>query len=176
MVKLKRKVSTGKYLAAAIITIAIFLIGVFLGYVLDEQRVNYLEKSLNDESMDVLSLQMQEKFINDFKEEKNCGAMKTVMNSVLVGLEKTRGRLEDYKKDSSRNQLDYEDLKRKYMLEEIRFWMLAKDAKETCNFNFVQVLYVYGNENNCKKCYEQGIALTYLKKQLGENLLIFSTP
>lgn len=80
-----------------------------------------------------------------------------------------------YATDSSPiNQQDFNNLKREYTLAQVRYWLLAKKAKDVCNRDIISVLYFYSSQNTCQQCNNQGFILTYAKKMFGDSLLIFS--
>ena len=58
------------------------------------------------------------------------------------------------------------------MLDNIKYWLFAKQSKKQCAIDLVPVLYFY-SEEHCPNCGDQGVLLTYYKKLYGERLLIF---
>ena len=74
-------------------------------------------------------------------------------------------------KESS--EKSYTELKREYIISQMRYWLLNKKIKESCPAKHVSVLYFYSNEE-CDDCGPQGTILSYLKEKLKDRLLIFS--
>ena len=52
--------------------------------------------------------------------------------------------------------------------------MLAKKTQELCGNDVVTVLYFFQDKEKCPTCDDQSFILTYLKKLMGDKLLIFS--
>ena len=76
-----------------------------------------------------------------------------------------------YMKESSAKS--YIEIKRDYVLAQIRYWLLNKRITESCTMDNVAILYFYSNRD-CPECSAQGIILSYLKEKLKDKLLVFS--
>ena len=70
-----RRISKNKYLIAALITSAIFLLGFFLGLVVEGERVKYTEVVTKLQNLDFASLQVQYAYIDEFSREENFQAV-----------------------------------------------------------------------------------------------------
>jgi hypothetical protein len=60
---------------------------------------------------------------------------------------------------------------RRYILDNLRYWLLARESKQQCSIDIVPILYFYSTE--CSSCPTQGTILSYYKKIFGEKVLIF---
>lgn len=173
MVKI-RKVSTEKYIIAAIITIGIFLFGLLLGLVIEGKRVAYIESVSKQQNLEYSSLQLQYAFMDQLSKEENCDAVSRTFEDNIKNLESTRKRLEEFGQDSSLNKEDFNLLKREYVLAQVRYWLLARRTKELCQKEIATILYFYSDDKECPDCNKQAFVLTYLKKLFQDKLLIFS--
>lgn len=169
-----RQISKGRYLAAALISLMIFLLGLSLGIYLSGTRVGYIEELANKQKLDYDSLQLQYNFIDLIKDEKNCVALNKALDLSVDNLENTRVKLELYSEDINMNGQKYNDLKREYMLAEIKYWMLTQKSAEICKRDAVYVLYFYKEGDECPDCETQSYILTYLKGIFKEKLMVFS--
>lgn len=171
---IKRKKSTYKYVIAGILTFLVFGLGITLGMLLDNQRVQWLKEKEEQRDLDYESLQFQYLYITTLqKTEENCRILKTTLEKSLKELDITLNKLLNYKKGTDLNKNEYIRLERKYLLDNIEYWLFAKKSKKECNsVDLVTILYLY-SENNCFRCSEQGMALTYYKKIFEGKLLIF---
>ncbi|MEK6920654.1 MAG: hypothetical protein AABX82_02125, partial [Nanoarchaeota archaeon] len=86
----------------------------------------------------------------------------------------TRVRIETYSDDATIAKDAFELLEREYFLAEVRYWLLANRAREICDHDIVTLLSFSSDEEECSECDEQSFVLNYMKKELGEKLLIFS--
>ena len=60
---------------------------------------------------------------------------------------------------------------RRYLLDNLRYWLLARETKQKCDLNTVPIVYFYSTK--CPSCPNQGTVLTYFKKLFGEEVLVF---
>ena len=169
-----RHISKDKYIIAGIITLGIFLLGLFLGLAIEGKRVNYIESISRKQNLEFSSLQLQYAFIDQLSQEKNCLAVQKTFEHNINNLESTRIRLENFDRDATLNKNELDILKNEYILAQIRYWLLAERTRGLCGSDIVSVLYFFSDENECPDCDKQAFVLTYLKKRFKDKLLIFS--
>ncbi|MBI4155107.1 hypothetical protein HY498_03410 [Candidatus Woesearchaeota archaeon] len=169
---MERKLSTNRYIAAFFITLIVFSLGFIIGIFVDKLRANYVTSVLDQQKVESDSLQLQYLYLITQNITENCPAIKSILNSNLKSLEKSLGRLTNYK-DRALYKLEEFDLnRRQYALEEIKYWTLSDKIKLSCNEDFVRVLFFFTAD--CDECDSQGFILDYYKKVLQDKLLIFS--
>ncbi len=169
----RKALKTSRYIFAFVITAGVFVVGLLLGLFIESERVDFLTFYDQEQRLDIQSLQLQYQFANEFIAQRNCdGLLKTFDNSLLT-LERTRERIENYKKDASFNQREFDLLKREYTLAQVSYWLLYTHAKETCALDASTILYFFGDEEACADCEKQAIVLTWLKHKMGSKLLNF---
>lgn len=169
-----RGLSRDKYIIAGVVTLGIFLLGLFLGLAIEGKRVNYIDSLSRRQNLDFSSLQLQYTFIDQMSQEKNCLAVQRIFEQNIDNLESTRIRLENFDRDATLNKNEFDLLKNEYVLAQIRYWMLAERTKKLCGADIVSVLYFFSDEKECPDCDRQAFVLTYLKKKFKDRLLIFS--
>jgi len=169
-----RKMSTDKYIVAALITAGVFILGLLLGLVIEGKRVSYIEDMSREQNLDFSSLQLQYAYIDQLSQENNCEAVSKTFEKNIENLESTRIRLENFDESAKLNKQEFDLLKREYTLAQIRYWLLAKKTKELCAEDIVTILYFFSDDKECPQCDNQAFVLTYLKKRFKEKLLIFS--
>jgi len=167
------RINRKRHLAALLITLVVFSIGILLGYSINEARVNYLQDIGKQQSLDFDSLRLQSLYVERLLEEENCEAIAKTLERNIDNLEKTRARIESFIEDSNKDE-DYIYLKREYILDQLNYWMLARETKLSCKDNSVLVLYFYSNEAECEDCRTQGAILTNMKETFKDDILIFS--
>lgn len=168
----KRKISKLRYFIALIITLLIFIPGLLLGMIMDNERTRSLQLQSEVQEMDFKSLQLNYLYITYLQNDNNsCAALKAALEGSIKDLSKSLDTLENYKKDAKLNERDFELLSRNYLLDNLNYWLLSKKTKELCSYDTVNVLYFFNSE--CDTCSEQGIILTYFKKKLGDRFLVF---
>ena len=167
----ERKISTKKYILAFILTLFIFLIGLLVGYTLTSQRTSYLEEIAYKQKLDYESLQLQSLYLDLSASEASCAIFNNILETSLNDVADAQAKVDFYIKESSKE--DYRELKRDYVLAQIRYWLLNEKIKQNCKGEQVSILYFYTNEE-CVECGAQGTILSYLKDKLQDKLLVFS--
>jgi hypothetical protein len=107
-------------------------------------------------------------------DDKSCGGATKTLEKNIKELEDARKKLEEYTTKSIKiSDEEFRNLKRDYILSEIRYWILTSQAEKICKKNLVSVLYFY-SIRGCEGCIDQGIILDSIKTELKDNILIFS--
>ncbi|MEK6849570.1 MAG: hypothetical protein AABY01_03295 [Nanoarchaeota archaeon] len=163
-----------RYLFAGLITIAIFALGLMLGFVVEGKRVTTVQTLFDTQRTEFASSQLQYSYVSSLNSQEACPAIYTIFFNNIKNLDETAHRLESYVKDSKLNDENFAVLKREYTIEQLRYWLLSKQARDLCNQDVVRVLYFFSTDDQCTTCTEQAFVLDYLKKSFGERLLIFS--
>ena len=170
----ERKISKGIYLVAAIITAVIFISGILLGLIMTNTREDIIGEQNKLQKLDLESIQLQYLYLNVFSKEKNCPVAQKALQNNLNGIDKTRRQLESYLSDTlSENNEAFLNLKREYMIAELRYWLLSIQVRELCGNDNVPILYFYSNRE-CSDCVLQGNILTFLKDRYNDKILIFA--
>lgn len=169
-----RKISNEHYVISAIITCGIFLLGLFAGMVVEGSRVGFLRNVLESEKSEFASSQLQYSYLTSLNTKDQCPAVYAIFYENLKQLDDARLKLEKYIEDNRINDESFVILKRSYILEEVRYWLLAKQARQVCDQDFVWVLYFFSTEQECPDCGDQAFILDYLKNVFQEKLLIFA--
>lgn len=165
-----------RYLVALVLTTMIFLLGLLVGYGITGVRLTRVQEHEKDLRLSYDSVQLQTLYISSLLRNQNCALLTKALDSNIHSIQKTADNLENYIKDSQLQREDYNSLKREYILEELRYWLLAQQFKDICNKDVVLVLYFFSSspEKSCNDCGPQGTILSYLKNKFQEKLLVFS--
>ena len=172
--KKARPFSKRHYFFAALITFGIFSLGMLLGMVVEAKRVSLMQGMYEEQKTNFASSQLQYEYLNQLTTNESCPAIYALFAKNTVDLGLAQERLETFQKDSKINKADFELLKRQYVIEEMRYYLLAKRAKEMCKTDLVRLVYFYSDEKGCPDCSQQEFVLNYLKKMFGDKLLIFA--
>ena len=167
----ERKISRGKFALAFVLTSFIFLIGLLVGYTLTAERTGYLEEVAYKQKLDYESLQLQSLYIDLSATNASCSIFNKILETSLSDVGSAQAKVDLYIQESSKES--YTELKRDYLLAQIRYWLLNERIKESCKGEHVSVLYFYSNQD-CVECGAQGTILSYLKEKLKDKLLVFS--
>ena len=167
-----RSVSKDKYILAGIITFLIFSLGLTLGIVLEDQRYDFVEEINKDQEIRYLSLQLQYLYLSSFSNYNNCPILSTTLKETIADLSDSLGEVIAYQEEengiSSKEKVI---VQRQYILDNLRYWLLARESKQKCDLDIVPILYFYTEE--CPSCPNQGTILSHFKNIFGDKVLIF---
>ncbi|MBD3310591.1 hypothetical protein GF351_05220 [Candidatus Woesearchaeota archaeon] len=169
-----RKVSKDKYFIAAILTVGIFVLGLFMGFVIEGERVGYLQTEATIDRLDYTSMQLQYAYIDQLEQEGSCSAVQETFEENIKNIAEARQRLENFDEDATINKEEFKILQREYTIAQLRYWLLAKRTRDICDSEMTTILYFFATDQLCPKCEEQAFILDYLKKRFQEKLLIFA--
>jgi len=173
----RRSIKKSRYIFAFVITLLIFSLGFLLGIVTNDYKLSEIEKVYQKQSADLESLQFQYTFLNEHmpvEGNETCTVIEATLENNLRTLGGFQERIEFYKVNSNivnLNDYEYNILKRKYIIANLRYWLLAEKNRQICNSDTVSVLYFYAQD--CGECNNQGFILSQLKNIFGDNLLVF---
>ena len=171
----KRTFDSKKYILSALIVSLIFILGLTIGLVVENKRVDYLMNFYEVEKDDFESLQIQYTLLtSNLYENNTCPGLKYTFNEYLKKLDEKGNELEAYRLSSSSfNKYRFNLLLRRYLIEEVRSWILAKNIKKSCKDEHIVTILNF-HIKDCPKCDDTGLLLSYFKKKFKDNLLIFS--
>jgi hypothetical protein len=166
-----RKISKDKYILAGVLTALIFLLGLSLGFLFEDYRYKVVEEINSEQEVNYLSSQMQYLYLNTFRDYDNCPILSTTLKRAVVDLSESLEEVVTYEEEKNIASSRKESIQRRYLLDNLRYWLLAKESKTQCNLNIAPILYFYASD--CPSCPNQGTILTYFKTLFGEQVLVF---
>ena len=162
---------------ALVLTIVVFLLGVFLGFALERNRIGDIEKEFqkidlqwSDAKLQTLYYQNLEPRFCDFAIKENLEFADKVYNEGL--------RIESYDKASFLTD-DLELEKKKYALLKVEFWLNSIVLKERCEAEYVNLVYFFANDPEFEIESEQSTQseiLKDLKEKYGKDLMLIPLP
>jgi hypothetical protein len=148
-----------RYIVVFLITLAIFLTGLWFSGFLNQKRIRQLQNIENTISLDLQSSEIQFSLL----EELSCEdiSSSTVLSSELNSL------AEKLSYSESNIGIENEEvisLKKYYSLLQIKDYLLMKKITERCGEESTFILYFYKN-TECQDCTKQGYVLTSLREK-----------
>ena len=147
---------------SAIITTIIFLIGIFVGYQLDNLRTTDILDSLRQSELDAQSYTTEQEFFENFG-GYNCELAQPKLTELSSRLGELGFNLVNYERKNIFKQRDYNYLLRKYFLEEIKTYTLFNRLRKECKLNNTLILYFFNPDDIESE--RQGRALDVLGKK-----------
>lgn len=166
-----RPVSKDKYIIAGVITFLIFSLGLTLGSIIQDHRYNLVEEVNMEQDVKYLSLQLQYLYLNSYSNIDSCPILSTTLKETIKDLSESLSEVVSYEEESKSTDKRKEVVMRRYVIDNIRYWLLAKQSKEKCKLNIIPIIYFYATE--CSSCPNQGTILTYYKNIFGDQVLVF---
>jgi|SRR3989344_546232 len=141
------------------ITILIFLAGLLLGLSLDDTRVNDIITNLNQNELNRESYLVEQDFIKNLG-GGTCYLSDQRINTLSGELTKLGQLITRYEPKGILREDEYEYLKRKYFLLEIKTYTFFTTLRKECDYNFNTVLFFY--DINHQESLNQGYILDSL--------------
>ncbi len=168
----ERTISRDKYIIAGVFTILLFVLGVALGMLLDNQRLQWLEQTNKEQELGFRSLQFQYLYLTSLEDQKNsCPVLQATLKKTISDLSDSLSTFAEFKENTQINSAEYHTIGRRYMLDNLNYWLFARKSKQVCGLDVVDILYFYNDD--CSVCPNQGVILTYFKNVFGDKLLVF---
>ncbi len=145
-----RKLSLPLYTSAFVISLVIFLSGIFVGRLIDTSALEDLSTEVSDVSQRVISLQLL------LLMEGNSSSFCPVYSSELDAIDEEVERM-GYKLSYLEEQKEVvdEELKKQYFVLQAESYLLSKKVKEVCGDDTVLLIHFYSNKD-CQDCRQQG--------------------
>ncbi len=169
---LQKRRRTGIIVFAVILSIVLYLAGVFSGLYANKifteetknniflfreetkQDLDLIENYLSFIDDDLKSLQLEQTFIESLTEKEKCEFSRISINELIKQFkfywDRLPSRLEEYEKNNEKLPEEYLLLKEQYAHLSIRTWILAKNLQSKCNIDLIHGLYFYSAD--CKDC------------------------
>jgi|SRR3989344_4671492 len=147
----RKKNLTKAFFVSIIVGALIFSLGLFVGYGLDVLRIKDVSTSLSEVELQTLDYITSQEFI-EFFGGSNCELLNSRLSYISPQLFKIGQTLTSYEERNIFSGNDYELLKSKYFLLEIRAYILFNKLNEECGFDNNIILYFYEqHQENSKR-------------------------
>jgi hypothetical protein len=165
------KIRKNIFVSTLIIVIGIFLIGLFLGGELEKYRIDDLNSAISKSELDTEGIIVESEFIDTFA-ENDCNLINPLINTLSKELGDIGKTLTEYDAKGNFNKKEYDVLKRKYFLLEIKAYTLRKQVSDKCD-NKGNVLLFFYDVDNDEESIRQGYVLDLIVRK-NENVTVFS--
>jgi glutaredoxin len=167
----KSKVSKRIFALAAVITIIIFIIGIYFGYFISEEKFNSLKIDFERLQLQQKDTELESNLLN-FIGLNSCESLNYELDKATSMASDLGGRVSYYDSEIIKNP-EFYTLKKQYILTLIQYWSYWELYKKNCNSSVNTILYFYSIDG-CDDCSKQGFVLTYLKQRYPKEIMIFA--
>ncbi|MBW6451134.1 MAG: thioredoxin family protein [DPANN group archaeon] len=140
--ELKRKYQKHMLITSMIITVAIFFAGMLFGIGLDKYRIKEVTNILNQNELDMQSYITEQMFFENL-DTNECELIKTSIISLTKTISNIGRKLELYGSKTTFENSEFDYLKRKYFISEIRLYNHITSYRKDCGANYDVLLYFY---------------------------------
>jgi len=154
-------VDTKKYkqhllITSFIVAAVIFLAGIALGWTIDNFKVNTITSALNQNELNTESFLLESQFVENFGGDY-CKLLNLRIKDLQKSIAQTSEQLSTWGESKKFKTSDFDYLKRKYFLLEIKFLFLLQDMTHTCGKSYDTILFFYNIDDS--QSMRQGYAL-----------------
>ncbi len=153
------------------LTILIFAVGILLNHTFDTFRISIIEDVMIIHEIDSEAYRVERFFTETFGGEK-CEIMVSRISDLKKEIRKVGEDLGSYSRFSFFRQKDYDYLKRKYFLLELRFLALIQKLNKECDNPYLPILFFY--EIDQDESERQGFILQDLSKNYEQQLIVLA--
>lgn len=159
------------FLTSLVLTVLIFAIGILLNYGLDFLRMDSISTVMDSHERNTDAYLTEALFADVF-----AGSRCEVMNSRILDLKKEIQKvgveLSSYSRFSLFNRKDFDYLKRKYFLLELRFLSLVLQVNDACNKPYIPILFFYRIDDSASE--SQGFVLQEISREYEDSVVVLS--
>jgi len=163
------KLITKVYLIAALLSLILFLSGIWLGFFLSKTTLLPIEKEISSLENQLETIR-EEYFLLGIKGKEGCMLLRTLSQDLAQKLNNISSQFKILEERGEHGQL-FEDLKKEYVLLSLKAWILNSNIREYCNQSIVASLYFYSFP--CNECGAQEIILEKLKNKYYGDFLVY---
>lgn len=157
---------------AFILTLVIFSLGIFVGFWLDNARVEQIREEYKEMEISSIDARLQTLYYQTFKNSSNFCEPAIQENLVFADKIYAEGlRIEEYEKINKLTPSLISD-KRRYMLLKLQFWLNCIELKRNCNASYKNLVYFYSHYNTTMEEDVQSAVLMDLKNECGSSLML----
>lgn len=161
-----RKISLRIYLGAFQLSASVFLLGVYVGQLIDEASMQSISEEVATVSQMVASVQLL--LLREGNSSSLCPTYLSELDSINSEIENMGYRLSYLEEEKG---IYNNELKKQYFILEAESYLLSKKAKTLCGDDSLLLLYFYSNKN-CTSCRQQGYDILQFRDEMKDNVTI----
>lgn len=159
------------FLTSLVLTVLIFAIGMLLNYGLDFLRMDSINEVIASHERNTDAYLTEALFADVFAGSK-CEVMDARILDLKKEIQQVGVELSSYSRFSLFNRKDFDYLKRKYFLLELRFLSLVLQVNDACNKPYVPILFFYKIDDDLSE--RQGFILQEVNKEYENSVVVLS--
>jgi hypothetical protein len=158
-------------LTSLLLTILIFISGMLLNYGLDFVRLNVVSDVMLSHELST-DAYLAEREFTDLFGGSSCDVMNTRIVSLKDEIRKVGADLGSYSRFSFFNKKDFDYLKRKYFLLQLRFLSHIEQLNKACSKSIVPIIFFYEIDQEASE--RQGFILQEVSKNFDDSVVVIT--
>jgi len=164
-------VRPGIIVGSFFLTVLIFALGILLNYAMDFVRIDTIANVMSQHELDTTAYLVEQEFTDSLGGNR-CQIMNTRIAQLKEEIRKVGADLGSYSAYSFFKKKDYDYLKRKYFLLELRFLTLIEQLNKECNRPYISIIFFY--EIDQDESERQGFVLGEISKEYAQEVVVLS--
>lgn len=161
----------GVFLKTFFISLGIFVIGFFIGSVVENSLTADLRERTESIQNSIQEIELESLYLLSVS-NSSCPFLNDLVRKTNNNLDDLAGKLSSYDEEKIVfTSNDLVNIKSKYTVLLVKDWLLQNSVRQHCKTNSASILYFY--DRDCTDCLFQGDILTVLKQQFKEKVMIF---
>lgn len=163
------------FLISAIVAIALFALSMYVGYSIENDAYNKMNDKLSEMQEATENAMLFSMFLETHTDRSAlCGTIKEQLDIAAQDTYNIYGSLEESKSVSIFKE--YEQLRRRYFLANMRFYLMLKEYQLQCDDTALKpILFFYSTYNECPECVAQGKILDSVRYEC-DNARVYAFP
>jgi hypothetical protein len=159
------------FFTSFLLTVLIFSVGVMLNYSLDFVRLDEINGIVNNHELSTQSYVLEQDYFAVFGGNE-CQMLKNRIGEMNAELQKVRSNMDHLGGKSFFKKGDFEDIRRKFFLLQIKYYTIIDKFNKNCNEPFIPVLFFYQVDDS--DSITQGYILEDLAKSEKANIAVLN--
>lgn len=147
------------------LTVLIFIIGMLLNYYFDFYRIDQIQDVMAHHEIDTAAYRIEQDFV-EATGGSYCTAMDRRIDDLKKEIRRVGSDLASYSSFSWFKKKDYDYLKRKYFLLQIKFYAILRELSSKCDTQYIPILFFYRIDDKVSE--RQGFVLEDLSKEYSQ--------
>lgn len=153
------------------LTVLVFVLAFLLNHAMDFLRISVVAEAIQDHEISTQAFAVEQAFMNELGESK-CGLLSNRIGELMTELRKVGGKLGAYSRFSPLRKQDFDYLKRKYFLLELRLYTMVQSLNKECAKPYVPILFFYEIDHDESE--RQGFILEEISKAYEDEVFVVS--
>ena len=154
-----------------LLTCLIFAAGILLNYGLDFIRIDAINTVMSGHELSTQAYLLEQEMAGLFGGNK-CATMDVRISGLKEEIRQVGADLSSYSRFSFFKKKDFDYLKRKYFLLELRFFSLVQKYNQDCGRNIIPILYFYEIDQDASE--RQGFILEDVAKAFDKQIIVLT--